>query len=140
METHLIEEYEDLYLAIKRKATEELALPIIVGNSIIGFGNYLDFYMFWIGEIDGSLYFSVRKRFCKSKKDNIVRFPLSDENKESILDAITTIYNHYTEAKESGALEEESPHIGKVKKEEKKKSTSTKEKNQKRQCRCSGTA
>ncbi len=124
MEPHLTEEYRELYLAIKQKA-KELGIPFTVNSDGIRFGNYLNFYLFWIGEKKGVLLFSARKQFCKSKKDNMVRIPFTNENKEIILNAITTIYNRYLEAKESGTLEEDTVALEELKVE---KNTYTKNK------------
>ena len=106
IEAMLHEKCEDLYLKVKQRS-EELLLPVNVGDNIVGFGLILNFYMFWINAIEGSVVFNVRKRFVRARRDNIIRMEFTHENEDAIIEAIDCIYNSYLEAKSSGDIEQE---------------------------------
>ena len=76
IESMLLAQHPELYQNIRQKSIDELKLPINVGDSIIGFGKILDFYMFWISEKRGAVYFSARKRFTRQRKYNSVKIEL----------------------------------------------------------------
>ena len=107
IESMLLGQQAALYLSIKRKSIEELNLPINVGNSIVGFGKILDFYMFWIGEKRGTVYFNARKEFTRTRANNSVKIEFVEENKAAIFDAIDQIYKNYLEANSNGKLQAE---------------------------------
>ncbi|MBO5415365.1 MAG: hypothetical protein J6A83_01890 [Clostridia bacterium] len=111
IESFLLEQYEELYLSIKKKAVEELNLPIKVGNTIIGFGKILDFYMFWIGDKRGTVYFNARKSFSRPRKYNSIKIELIPANKNAIFSAIDNIYNSYLESNNNGNFEAEEQRV-----------------------------
>ena len=85
IESMLLDQQAELYLSIKQKSIDELNLPINVGNSIVGFGKILDFYMFWITEKRGTVYFNARKEFTRTRTDNSVKIEFVVENQDAIL-------------------------------------------------------
>lgn len=127
IESMLLDQQAELYLSIKQKSIDELNLPINVGNSIVGFGKILDFYMFWITEKRGTVYFNARKEFTRTRTDNSVKIEFVVENQDAILDAIDKIYKSYFESKTNGKLGQEIQRV-----EDKKAVRSTITKNQER--------
>lgn len=92
IESLLLDKYRELYLSIKRKSIEELKLPIKVDRSIIGFGKYISFFMFWIVEREGKVYFCARREFKISREENLVNIELDSSNIDAIFHAIDNIY------------------------------------------------
>lgn len=95
LEALLLEQHSQLYSAVLRKSTDELNIKKSVEDGMIGFGRVSGFYMFWIAERNGSIYFTARIKFKRKHKDNIVRFAFNSDNQNEILDAIDSIYNSY---------------------------------------------
>lgn len=107
IESMLLDRQSELYLSIKQKSIDELNLPINVGNSIIGFGKILDFYMFWISKKRGTVCFNARKEFTRSRMDNSVKIEFVLENQNAIFDAIDKIYNSYLDSNTNGKFGQE---------------------------------
>lgn len=105
IESMLLDQQAELYACIKRKSIDELNLPINVEDSIIAFGKILDFYMFWIVEKYGAIYFKARKEFTSARTNNLFQIEFSKENKNAILTAIDNIYNSYLRLRTDGTLE-----------------------------------
>lgn len=103
----LMEQYPELYLNIKRKSICELKLPINTSASMVGFGNVLDFYMFWISKRRRTVYFNARKKFACSFTYNLVRIEFNEQNQDAIFQAIDKIYNSYLQACTNGIFEQE---------------------------------
>lgn len=107
IEARILAEQPALYREIREKAVGECKLPVTVGQSIIGFGKLLDFYMFWISARRGTLCFHARREFTKPRTDNLLRLDFVEENRDAILQAIDAIYSRYLQATENGAFERE---------------------------------
>ena len=84
-----------LYQVIWHHAVDELCLPYLVDFSIIGFGKFTNFYMFFISCRDGKLYINIRRRFSRVAGENMMRIPFLSEHEEQILSAIDAIYANY---------------------------------------------
>jgi len=107
IEKVLSDKHAELYSAIRKKGTEELGLPIKISNSIICFGRILDFSMFWIFDHRGKISFGARKRFTRSRRDNLVNIEFDEANLYAILNAIDTIYHSYVAAATNGGIDRE---------------------------------
>lgn len=107
IETLLMDQHPKLFLNIKKKSIDDFNLPITVGTSIIGFGKFLDFYMFWISERKGAFYFNARKKFTRTRTDNSVKIEFTEENEATIFHAMDEIYNNYLQAIENGNFQQE---------------------------------
>jgi hypothetical protein len=66
-----------------------------VGDYIIGFGKYDDFYMFWINYYKEKLTFSARIKYNKAIKNNVVRYDLETSEPEKIKKAMECIWQSY---------------------------------------------
>ena len=113
IEARILAQQPALYREISIKAVDELKLPVTVGQSMIGFGKLLDFYLFWISERRGTLCFRARREFTKARTDNSIRLDFADENRDAILHAIDTIYNRYLQATANGTFEREAQRMAK---------------------------
>ena len=95
IEAMLLDQQAELYLRIKKKSIDELNLSMGAGNSIIGFGKTLDFYMFWISEKRGTIYFNARREFNRTRTNNTVKIEFTEANQPVIFNAIDEIYSSY---------------------------------------------
>lgn len=111
IESKLMDQQPQLYLSIKQKSIEKLNLPIVVGASIIGFGKMLDFYMFWISERRGRIYFNARREFTRARANNSVKVEFIEENQPAIFDAIDEIYNSYLQSGTNGNFQKEAQRV-----------------------------
>jgi len=107
LESRLLDKHKDLYLRIRQKSVAEYDLPINTGNKFVGFGLLLDFYMFWICETRGTVFFNSRIDFNQSRKNNVFRIEFDNSNQAAILEAIDKIYESYLESKINGGFQVE---------------------------------
>ena len=97
----LTPEQTELVKRLREVSEGKYGLPISVKDKIIGFGSFVDFYMFWITERAGSVYFNARLNFTKTRLRNVVRMELLPENEPRMLIAIEEIYQSYLKYKEA---------------------------------------
>lgn len=105
LEEMFSQEQRELYLEIMRKSIEELNIPVKSYTWKIGFGSIASYYMYYINEKHGTVFFVARKEFVRSRKLNLTIIEFIPENKEAIFSAIDNIYNSYLEAQLNGNLQ-----------------------------------
>ena len=105
LEEMFSQEQRELYLEIMRKSIEELNIPVKAYAWKIGFGSIASYYMYYINEKHGTVFFVARKEFSRSRKLNLTIIEFVPENKETIFRAIDNIYNSYLEAQLNGNLQ-----------------------------------
>ena len=110
-----------LFEIIKEKS-QRLNLPIQERKKLIGFGKFHDFYMFYItfSNDEKAWMFSARKKYMKSREDNLHKIILNFENEKEIINIIDDIYNSYLELKDTYEENDMNNTIGKSKKTEEK--------------------
>ncbi len=91
----LTEEQALLLKKIEDKNRECYHLPELETSKRIGFGCFLDFYMFWIGAKRGRVYFGARLQFYKAKQYNTVHLPFVPAKERMIFEAIEEIHRSY---------------------------------------------
>ena len=111
IEDILLKDHAAMYSAIMRKNEETLNLPVKITHGFVFFGHVLDFSMFWISSIRGNLLFGARKKFTRSRKDNIVHLDFTEENLDAMLSAIDTICDSYTASLTNGGMAAERDRI-----------------------------
>lgn len=97
---HLLTEEQVLLLQKIKEKSEEYGLPVVEGNERIGFGCFLDFYMFWIIAKRGRIYFHARKHFSKPRLHNTISLDFLPRNEDLLFEAINNIYQSYLFYKE----------------------------------------
>ncbi|MBQ7384012.1 MAG: hypothetical protein IJV72_04395 [Clostridia bacterium] len=98
----LMTTHPNLYSKVREKCVLQYDLPMVRDTDCVWFGKYHNFYMFWIKERRGVLYFNSRLRYEKSRYENFIRLPFTDENEEQILKIIDDLYANYLEVVSSG--------------------------------------
>lgn len=94
---------ESLLYDVVNEKSQMLELPIKEREKIIGFGNFHNFYMYYItfSNDKKEWVFNARKKYIKDLDDNVIKLSFDYSNEREIIKLIDDIYSSYQELKDS---------------------------------------